>query len=86
MADEGAEKGRGQGDDKGRTVFGIGLPASVQAATRQAAAPSPPPPAVAPSRPAPPVKVPPRAVAHDDDDDTMRDVRDLTRKAGIKPE
>ncbi|MCY1057235.1 serine/threonine-protein kinase [Nannocystis sp. SCPEA4] len=25
------------------------------------------------------MKVPPRAVAHDDDDDTMRDVRDLTR-------
>jgi len=76
MADEGAEKGRGQSDDvKGRTVFGIGLPASVQAASRPAPAPSPAPPVVAPARPAPPVKVPAKV----DEEDTMRDVRDLTR-------
>ncbi|PCC70797.1 Serine/threonine protein kinase [Nannocystis exedens] len=71
MADE--DKGRGQSDDKGRTVFGIGLPASVQAATRAAPAASPPPPPV--PRPAPPVKIP----AKPEDEDTMRDVRDLTR-------
>jgi tetratricopeptide (TPR) repeat protein len=76
MADEGSDKGRGESEDaKGRTVFGIGLPASVQAAVARATPPAPTP-VPAPARPAPPV-TPARAPA--DDDATVRDVRDLTR-------
>ena len=48
MAHEGPEDE--QESNKGRTVFGIGLPASVQAATKSGHAPMPRPPARAPAR------------------------------------
>jgi tetratricopeptide (TPR) repeat protein len=96
LADEGQDKLRGQDDDgtKGRTVFGIGLPASVQAASRGAAPPAKAPPMVPPvapvARPAPPVAAPAKAPAPapdpvavrqrlDEEGATMQDIRPLTR-------
>jgi hypothetical protein len=56
MADEGPENGEQGENNKGRTVFGIGLPASVQAASKATAPPLVArPPAPVAGRPAPPV-------------------------------
>ena len=101
MAEEPRDKVRGQDDDgvKGRTVFGIGLPASVQAATRGAAPPAKAPPVVRPAPPvAPPVRpAPPSTPAPapapdpaavrqriDEDGATIQDIRPLTRPDDAK--
>jgi serine/threonine protein kinase/tetratricopeptide (TPR) repeat protein len=69
----------GEGDNKGRTVFGIGLPAAVRGTDKTGPAPVvPPQPARAPARPrvAAPAPQPPRPSA---DGETLEDVRNVAR-------
>ncbi len=93
MAEEGQDKLRGNDDDaKGRTMFGIGLPAGVQAASR-GAPPAKAPPMVAPPVAKPPVRAPEPAPEpapelarqkFDEEGATMQDIRPLTRPEDAK--